>query len=346
MNAQRQIAPDVATLDQLNSESYRFTFFQAVRLLKRIEAGRTGESTSLLDADPTIRFRTPASLDFPASEISDYRRIETGDATAARHELTVLFLGLTGPSSTLPRHYTELLIARRFNHRDSTLHEFLDLFTHRLVALFYEAWEKHRFYLPYERGATSPFAQIVLDLIGLGPGSLQRRMMGGGVGLKDQTLVYYGGLASQRPRSAANLGAMVQDHFKVPATVRQMIGRWLRVPAEVRSVLGATNNALGHTFMLGDRTWECGSKIELVLGPLPRARFEALLPGGIDHIPLTRLIRWFVGAAIDCSIQLVLRKEEVTPVRLGQSIRLGHTAWIATTPPPTDFDRVVYDCPP
>ena len=34
----------------------------------------------------------------------------------------------------------------------NALRDWLDLFNHRIVSLFYRAWEKYRFYLPYERG--------------------------------------------------------------------------------------------------------------------------------------------------------------------------------------------------
>jgi type VI secretion system protein ImpH len=341
MNARQVASPEPAIAEQLAAHPYRFSFFQAVRLLKRIETERGNDTISLLGSDATIRFKTAASLDFPASELGAYRTLEP----SVLHELTVLFMGLTGPSSTLPRHYTELLIARRYHHRDDTLHAFLDLFSHRLIALFYEAWEKHRFYLPHERGAQAPFTQMVLDLIGLGPASLQRRMMDGGTGVQDHTLVYYGGLAAQRPRSAANLEAMVRDQFATPTRVKQMQGRWIRVPEAARSALGTANNKLGQTMMLGERAWECGSKIELELGPLKRAEFEALLPGGTDHVPLARLVRWFVGASTDCTIRLRLRKEDLTPARIGAATRLGHTAWIASRPATRDFDQVTFECP-
>lgn len=74
---------------------------------------------------------------FPPSELHS---IQVGDNNT---RLCVNFIGLTGPSGVLPRSYAELLIARRVG-RDNSAQEFLDLFNHRIVALFWLAWAKHR----------------------------------------------------------------------------------------------------------------------------------------------------------------------------------------------------------
>jgi len=37
-------------------------------------------------------------------------------------------------------------------YKDSSLWAFLDLFGHRMVSLFYRAWERYRFTVAYERG--------------------------------------------------------------------------------------------------------------------------------------------------------------------------------------------------
>ena len=55
----------------------------------------------------------------------------------------------------MPRHYTEMLlrIQRDAKHEEKfALRDWFDLFTHRMLSLFYRAWEKYRFYISYERG--------------------------------------------------------------------------------------------------------------------------------------------------------------------------------------------------
>ena len=126
----------------LRTEPYRFEFFQAVRILERLFQHSVG--TDANPEDEVVRFRAHQSLLFPPSEI--YGIVEQPDG---RLSMTVAFMGLTGPSGALPRHYTELVIDR-LRHKDRTLRDFLDLFNHRLIALFYRAWQKNRFWIGYE----------------------------------------------------------------------------------------------------------------------------------------------------------------------------------------------------
>ena len=81
--------------------------------------------------------------------------------------MRVNFMGLTGPSGVLPLVYSELVIDR-LRERDRTLRDFLDIFNHRMISLFYQAWEKYRFFVPYERGERDRFSHHVLALLGLG----------------------------------------------------------------------------------------------------------------------------------------------------------------------------------
>ena len=61
------------------------------------------------------------SLDFPPSEIYEV----TNDENGGPPRMTVAFMGLTGPLGVLPRHYTELLLAR-IRGKDFSLRDFLD----------------------------------------------------------------------------------------------------------------------------------------------------------------------------------------------------------------------------
>src|SRR5690349_25015732 len=49
-----------------------------------------------------------------------------------------------------------------------SLHDALpifDIFNHRIISLFYRAWEKNRFIVPHERGQTDPLMRHLMDLV-------------------------------------------------------------------------------------------------------------------------------------------------------------------------------------
>jgi len=128
---------------------------EAVRLLQRLAAERLHE-----DAAPhrhavgedhapkqeAVRFRALPSHGFPPGSISEIRPSSDrgADENGKGPELVTAFMGLVGPAGVLPRHYTTLLI-ERIREKDFALRDFLDPFHHRIVSLFYRAWEKYRF---------------------------------------------------------------------------------------------------------------------------------------------------------------------------------------------------------
>ncbi len=161
---------------------FEFSFYQAVRLLHRLFPDRepVGHG-STPDAEP-VRFRTLVSLSFPPSAVYDLTVPTHADPVPV---LTQTFLGFTGPSGILPRHYTELLIRLERETRGqerTALRDWLDVFNNRLVGLFYRSWEKYRYYLAFERGECDrdepdSFTQALLSLVGLGQPMLRHRLV-------------------------------------------------------------------------------------------------------------------------------------------------------------------------
>ncbi|HEY0846745.1 MAG TPA: type VI secretion system baseplate subunit TssG [Noviherbaspirillum sp.] len=340
---------------EISSDGPRFRFFQAVRLLA-LSASRQG--TSGLPAG--LRFSTPLSLSFPASEILDVQaRKDHARASAAASanepeaddeaatdalalRLTVGFMGLTGPSGALPTAYTELLIERRNFYRDSTAHQFLDLFSHRTVSLFYQAWRKHRFYLAYEAGDRDSFTRNTLDLVGVGLKSLQSRLGREG-GVPDMLLSHYAGLLSQKPVSAVSLAALIRGYFDIEAEIEQFVGQWIAVPETEQTRLGMQSCALGQDAFAGARTWDRQNKIRIRLGPLDETQFADFLPGRPGAEAVTGLVQFCVGHALACDIRLVLRKDRVPMTALGHStLQLGYNAWLDARPPQAHPDDACF----
>jgi type VI secretion system protein ImpH len=250
--------------------------------------------------------------------------------------MTVAFMGLTGPLGVLPHHYTELLMAR-VSRQDQALGDFLDLFHHRFLSLFYRAWEKHHVAVAYERAMVRNqeadlFSRSLFAWIGLGTAGLQNRLE-----VADATLLFYAGLLVQHPHSASALTGLLQDYFGVRVEVVQFTGQWLPLTAEHRSCLGEAqghNNALGVNTVLGHRVWDQQATFTLRLGPLTYPEFIQFLPTGRAFRSLVQLTRFFAGQECDFAVQLVLKAAEVPWCRLGErgegAPRLGWSTWLKT----------------
>lgn len=314
----------------LAHDASQFGFFQAVRLLGLCNRQRRGALPAKL------RFRTVASLSFPASELGRYRQQQAGS-----DELTVNFMGLTGPCGALPVSYTELLLERKQQYRDDTLHAFFDIFSHRAMAMFYAAWRKYRFWLAAEDGEQEGFSRHLLHLGGMGLGPLRQLATADGA-VHEHLFLYFAGLLSQKPLSAQALQTVVAGLFDIPATLQQFDGQWLSLPADQQSRLGWAACELSVSLFCGERVWDRQTKLTLRLGPMDLPSFTALLPGGEGAKALQALLQFAVGHQLAVDVVLVLSHQAVPSPQLGsqQSMRLGCNTWLGKQA--TDPDCVRY----
>jgi type VI secretion system protein ImpH len=333
--------PGASVRDILVNETYRFDFFQAVRLLKlalpkRREVGKTAKP-----GDEIVRFRSHDGLSFPPSAIYQLQPSPTEDKPMA---MTVAFMGLTGPSGVLPRHYTELLLERK-HHKDTGLRDFFDLFNHRLISLFYRAWEKYHYAVGYETSLLEEtedrVSQYLFALMGVGTPAIQTQLH-----LKRQSLLRYVGLVGQRPHSAEALQHGLSDYFGVPVRVEQFLGAWLELAEQDWSRLGAApGNRLGQTAVAGTRVWDQQARFRVVLGAMDIQTFRKLLPSGAAYSSLVDFVRFFAGLEADFDIQLKLKANDVPYCRLEASPeaapRLGWTSWLKTHEFVQDAEDVV-----
>jgi type VI secretion system protein ImpH len=311
----RRNRPDV--IAALKREPHRSGFFQAIRLLA-LAGPPAGDPVSL----PGVRFRTPASLAFPASEIGGISDRGSG----APLELEVGFLGLTGPAGILPSHYTETLLERRHLHRDGTLHAFLDLFNHRACCLFYAAWRKYHFHIAFEQGQRDGFTSHLADLLTVRPVRSP--------GAPPMERVYFAGILARRPLPAGSLAAFLGSYFQVPLRLEPFVGQWTAAPPAQQTRLGGQAFAIGAGAFLGQRIWDQQNKICLRLGPLTGEQFRDFLPGGPGAAALRQIIQLHVGELLACDLELGLTAAAVPLPRLAgagqEAPRLGLDSWLRT----------------
>jgi type VI secretion system protein ImpH len=324
--------------DQLFREPYCFRFFQAVRLLERIELGRKPVGFFVSPRSEVVRFSAQPSLTFPPSELFGLARKDDGQL-----EMTVQFMGLNAAISVLPAPYTELLLERA-RAKDHAPREFFDIFNHRFISLFFRGWSKGRFYIAFERGDRDPITPRLMDLIGLGTPGLERRME-----IPDAALLYYAGLLGKHARNSMGLKQLLEDYFEVPVEIEQFAGTWRRLPVADQSFLHGTtarNEQLGIGTILGEEVWDQHGRVRVRLGPLSLERYQQFLPGARSHRQLQAWFRFYANGAFDFEVQLVLRRDETPGCWLealgDKSPRLGFMSWIKTKPIARDPDEATY----
>lgn len=363
----------LGVIDRLLAEPHRFGFFQAVRLLERWFVQQEG----LQPADvlsKRLQFRNSLSLAFPASEIAEFNAIATlrereggegdeeGEAATgagqarsahARHskdvarvELTPAFMGLLGIGGTLPAFYTELFAQRELYQKDSAGRAFMDIFLHRAVVLFYQAWRKHRLAIQFEADRKNHFLPMLLAVAGVGHASLRDRLHARDGGVSDDTLAFFSGTLQQRPVSAEVLQRVLAQHFNIPVKLEQFVGRWFSLPQDNQTRLGGLNTQLGSGAVVGERIWQRDLRMRLTLGPMPREKFSRFLPGGPGALALRELLTMMTGVTLEYEVRLALRAQDVRGVCLGGSdggARLGWDGFLATRAANEDRADAGYD---
>ena len=323
--------------EKLRREPFSFNFFQAVRLLERFFPERTSVGQFAHPNTEVARFAAHPSLAFPASQI---QAMDWPDDKPV--EMTVNFMGLTGPEGVLPNVYTTLLI-ERMRANDFSPRDFLDVFNHRIISLFYRAWRKYRFDVACEEGERDLFSRHLLSLLGLGTEGLRDRQA-----VSDDTLIYYAGLLAQRPRSAQALQQILADFFNVPVQIEQFAGGWYRLDPQTQCRLSEGNSEseeLGFGAVVGDEVWNQQSKVRVVLGPLTLERYAEFLPGGRSWEPLQAWVRFFSNDEWDFEVKLILEREQVPACTLGaegaSGPQLGWVSWVKSVPFSRDPDDTV-----
>ncbi len=312
----------------LNEEVFRVEFFQAVRLLQRIEKGRGAVGYFLSPSSEAVRFESLPSLSFPPSQLYDLKRDDSGQL-----HLRVQFMGLAASISILPHTYTEYLIGR-LRDKDPVMAEFFDIFNHRLISLFYRGWAKYRFFIGYESGDKDTITPRMLDFLGLGTERLRDRSS-----IPDRAYISYAGLLSKHTRTAAGLKQILEDYFDVPVTIHQFAGAWRSLPSTNQSTLSGFNRAserLGIGTVVGNEVWDHHGRIRISIGPMSFDQYVEFLPGYSAHRDLEAWVKYYSNGQYEAEVQLILKKEEAPSCELGSrgkfEPRLGLASWMKTKP--------------
>lgn len=342
-------------LRQILEQGYRFDFFQAVWLVERLSGttapvGHRGPVT-----DESLRFRPSINLGFPATDIEQVRLEQSPMSDVEKYLMDVTFMGIYGVSTPLPLHYafdmyrevqharspsSPLAGGRAVDDDEDTTsssggnetspgREFLDVFHHRLISLFYRAWLKYRYHLQYGLKGRDRISDYMLWLIGLSPD-----LSYSDCGVSPTRMIRYAGALQQRPRSAPMLEGILRDYWPgIPIDIEQCVGRWVTIPQADTNCLGACNSTLGIDLTLGEEVFDLNGQFNVVVGPVSWTVYEAFLPDGPAFSETTSIIRMFCTDPLSFTLEIKLEPDAVPDLKLGTGSaagRLGYTSWALT----------------
>ncbi len=316
------VAPTVTDpLAHIAERPWQMGFYQAMRLLEAAFADRPRLGRSARPGQDAVRLAQEPGVQFAPASLA---AVEPGlDGRPPR--VVVNFFGLFGPDGPLPLHLTEYARDRRRNFRDPTLQRFADIFHHRALSLLWRAWADSRPTLSFDRPDEDRFAQYVGALCGLGMESLRDRDA-----MPHLTKLHFAGRFANQTRHAEGLAAILSSFFTMAVRVDCFIGAWLTLPVCDRTALGdrPQTGTLGGGALVGGRVWTKQQKFRIVMGPVGLADYVRLLPGGGSLHKLIPIVRNYAGDVPLWDVNLILKRDEVPPIRLGRQGRLGWSTWL------------------
>jgi type VI secretion system protein ImpH len=299
-------------IEPLLAAPYRYQFAQLLNILVRLlrQQGIPYEQAF----GQVLRFRNSLSLAFPASEIESMQAEAADGGNTQRIHITPTFIGLLGASGTLPLHDTERAGARASLGEDESWKPFMDLFSNRVVGLFYEAWGKYRVEQSLNTRARDDLLPLLSALGGLRPGSFGPDRAYASV--PAEVAGFYAGLLRTRPIAASTVERVLSEYFGVPVRVEEFVGAWDSLPVKMCSTLGVTDPTLGFGAALGTRTWRNDMRVRLHIGPLDEETAKAFLPHGRSHAALKEMVGLFAVPSVQYEIRLLLDKPCLKPLTL------------------------------
>jgi type VI secretion system protein ImpH len=314
-----------ALLDAVAAEPWSYDFFGLLRRIEALTPWLPRIGTAPRPSREPIRLGQAAELDFAPAPLAKLER------RGGLPHLSVRFFGLLGPQGPMPLHFTEYVRERQRKPgaSDPTLVHFLDVFHHRLLALFYRAWAHTQPTVHRDRPHTDRYAAWLGSAIGLDEASKDRDS------IPDVAKLHQAGLLAGRSRHAEGLSKLLAGFFGVPVSIEPYVAHWLRLHPDDRSRLGVARNrrrlgaaaALGRGATAGSKVWDRQSKFRICLGPLTLEQYLGFLPGAPAWRQLVDWVHAYIGMDRRWDVQLELAKAEVPPPRLGRQLRLGLTSW-------------------
>jgi type VI secretion system protein ImpH len=335
-------------LIRLVEQHGRGSFRAIVAFLERMVGAeaRVGDYGPV-DKEP-IRFRQDTSLTFSTTDVSHVAARANGDdlwpANASQPcGVMATFLGLHGAVSPLPSYFAEEVA----QEGDDVVRDFLDVFHHRWLSLFYRAISRYDAATEFTTDGRDIWSKRVLALTGFD-------VYDSTAADREPPLPRWRLLRLApvlcRPRCTAwSLETALRDVLKdlvhgSQVAVEQFIGNWVPIHESQQTRLGIANSRLGKETVLGRTAFDATGKFRITIGPMPRQEYDRLLT---DDKLLPR-IRAIVSLAsrddLEYDVALVLDERTLSGMYLDADVppRLGADTFLVSQPR-QGFRKIILD---
>ena len=322
------------------SELNLFGFLRALDAL-HTDQPRIGHSKSF--RNDIVEFKQSGYLKFAPSTIDSLRELPPRKKGGPVVALESYFFGLCGPNGPMPLAIADYILARKngvvhpdrvsenkrditLNRRDSSLHDFLNIFNHRFTSFFYRAWASSSKTVDFDRPSSSDFTKFI--------GSFSGNQSVQCVENNGLSHNYFASHFSNFVKTSEGLAKTVSDIVGASVELIENVGHWITLPEHEREPMGMMSSALGSGAMIGDKVWDHQLKFNLIIGPVDQHIFNKFLPesNGEDSAlvkNLKHLIALYTDRVFFCDLHVVLDKSDKPLFQLGSGSMLGYNTWIS-----------------
>ncbi|MCO1332927.1 type VI secretion system baseplate subunit TssG [Microbulbifer sp. OS29] len=280
-------------------------------------------------AKELIRFSAQSGLSYISSDVlrlekKTIQQDESSDEESHQWHMEVGFTGLIGSQGVMPYYLTEL-VQKELRENNTALRDFLDMFNHRSISLFYQAWHKYQLPVNYERqrlqNSREPdkFTHALASLAGLGTSEMRYRMP-----IPDEALLGMTGHLSSGRCSATALSSMIKHYFDLSVRIEQFQGQWDELPSDILCRLPSDeiprgiNNSLGVNTILGTHCFQAQNKFQVIIESMAYEQFMTIAPGTKKLEALKEFIRFSAGIELDFELSVTLSTSQVSPIQLNK----------------------------
>jgi len=277
-------------------------------------AARIGYSVS--PKQDFVRFGQTPLLHFHSSAFTKVKF----DNNSGDYKLKNSYWGMLGINGPLPSHLTEYAIERNYRLKDTTFTEFLDVFNHRFISLFYRAWADAEPTVSHDKpdqdnfkkrfGAISGESSAIQDTFNQNKNIHQ----------------YLAGLYSQKNRSAKTLCQILSEYLKLDVTIDEFQGGWYELQKNEQTKLGNLNATLGVDSIIGSKTFQRCFNFSINVGPISYIEYIKLLNNEHRLKTIVELTQKNVGQEYDFKINILLKPQQTRVCQLGFG-KLGINSW-------------------